>query len=234
MVDSPGDRSDDGGDNVNEHTLARPPRGVRSMPRVASACIPQPLPLLLLLLLLLISSFRCAARADGVGSVTIVTVASDTRDASALLASAPLAGIDIVVLGEGVAMPWPTGLRTKIILVRDFVRTSQLADEDLIVFVDAWDTMVLADSAATLIQAFRQAEEQTGRPIIFAPEEFCWPQDEESKGTLCAFFDSVAPPQYKRRYLNSGLCVDSPPTHTHTTTTHPTPARPHVLDHFHS
>ena len=106
-------------------------------------------------------------------------------------------------------MPWPTGLRTKIILVRDFVRTSQLADEDLIVFVDAWDTMVLADSAATLIQAFRQAEEQTGRPIIFAPEEFCWPQDEESKDTLCAFFDSVAPPQYKRRYLNSGLCVDS-------------------------
>jgi len=31
------------------------------------------------------------------------------------------------------------------------------------------------------------------------------PQDEESKDTMCAYFDSVAPPQFRRRYLNSGL-----------------------------
>jgi hypothetical protein len=166
--------------------------GVRLLPLLASLLLP----------LLLCAP---AQGTDPIGSVTVVTVASDTRDASALLASAPLAGIDIVVLGEGVAMPWPTGLRTKIILVQKFVETSQLADDDLIVFVDAWDTMVLADSAASLVENFRKAEEATGRPIIFAPEEFCWPQDEESKDTLCAYFDSVAPPQYKRRYLNSGL-----------------------------
>lgn len=142
---------------------------------------------------------------EPVGSVTVVTVASDARDASALLASAPLAGIDIVLLGEGIAMPWPNGLRMKIIMVQQFVKDSQLDDDDLIVFVDAWDTMVLADSAESLKAGFIQTEKATGRPIIFAPEEFCWPQDKESKDTMCAYFDSVAPPQFKRRYLNSGL-----------------------------
>jgi hypothetical protein len=164
-------------------------------------------PLLLQLLLQLLPLLCTSSHTPGgvIGSVTVVTVASDTRDAAALLASAPLAGIDIVVLGEGVPMPWPTGLRTKIILVQKFVEETQLGDDDLIVFVDAWDTMVLADSAESLVENYRKAEEATTRPIIFAPEEFCWPQDEESKGTLCAYFDSVAPPQHKRRYLNSGL-----------------------------
>jgi hypothetical protein len=43
-----------------------------------------------------------------VGSVKVVTVASDTRDVAALLASGRQNGVDIRVLGEGVPMPWPT------------------------------------------------------------------------------------------------------------------------------
>ena len=176
-----------------------------NQPALLAMELPRLLQWLLRLLPLVCGAASSYTPGGPIGSVTVVTVASDTRDAAALLASAPLAGIDIVVLGEGVAMPWPTGLRTKIVLVQQFVETTQLGDDDLIVFVDAWDTMVLADSPESLIENFRKAEEATSRPIIFAPEEFCWPQDEESKDTLCAYFDSVAPPQHKRRYLNSGL-----------------------------
>jgi len=50
--------------------------------------------------LLILANIAAAAGytpGESVGSVTVVTVASDAADASALLASAPLAGIDIVL-----------------------------------------------------------------------------------------------------------------------------------------
>ena len=167
-----------------------------------------------------------------VEGVHVVTVCSDDADASALIQSARLAGIDLIVLGVGIPMPWPTGLRTKIMLVKEFVDTASVGDNDLIVFVDAWDTMVLAESSDTLRQGFIAAEKKVGRPIIFAPEEYCYPQDKDTKDTLCAYFDKLAPDieafrlptppgasspfqrhagttgpwtTNKRRYLNSGL-----------------------------
>jgi hypothetical protein len=163
-------------------------------------------------LLYLVMAVDVAARASAVGptpedpSVTVITVASDTRDASALIRSAKLAGIEIIVLGQGVAMPWPNGLRKKIELVRSFVQACSLPDDAVLVFVDAWDTMVLADSGLQLLAHFEQVEKEVGRPIIFAPEEYCWPQDAETKDTRCAYMDSVAPVGVgRRRYLNSGM-----------------------------
>ena len=71
-------------------------------------------------------------------------------------------------------------LRSKIMLVKEFVDTASVGDNDLIVFVDAWDTMVLAESSDTLRQGFIAAEKKVERPIIFAPEEYCYPQDKVS------------------------------------------------------
>ena len=54
--------------------------------------------------------------------------------------------------------------------------------------------MVMTQSAETMRTGFQKVEEMVKRPIIFAPEEYCFPQDSETKDTLCAYFDKVAPP----------------------------------------
>jgi hypothetical protein len=196
-------------------------RGSYTHPSRGAGPLPAPSLLLVLLLLLLCGGGKGGGVAlaqvvpppPPVGSVKVVTVASDTRDAAALLASGRQNGVDIRVLGEGVPMPWPTGLRTKIMLMRDFVRSADAgaSGDDLLFFVDAWDTMVLAEGPEELKARYLRAESKITRPIIFAPEEYCYPSDEQTAQHpghvtgLCAHFDTVAPPGAKRRYLNSGL-----------------------------
>jgi hypothetical protein len=92
-------------------------RGSYTHPSRGAGPLPAPSLLLVLLLLLLCGGGKGGGVAlaqvvppppPPVGSVKVVTVASDTRDVAALLASGRQNGVDIRVLGEGVPMPWPT------------------------------------------------------------------------------------------------------------------------------
>jgi hypothetical protein len=97
--------------------------------------------------------------AGGLGSVApatprrlrVVTVASNLGDPRLVYAtsSAQHFGLEITVLGAGRKAWWPEGLGLKINLVREYAR-SLANDEDVILVIDAYDVVVLADASDIL------------------------------------------------------------------------------------
>ena len=81
----------------------------------------------------------------------VVTVASNLGDPRLVYAtsSAQHFGLEITVLGAGRKAWWPEGLGLKINLVREYAR-SLANDEDVILVIDAYDVVVLADASDIL------------------------------------------------------------------------------------
>ena len=109
--------------------------------------------------------------------VVVATVATSAADSRALLVSAHHAGVQTVVLGRGVTMKWPNNLRAKLVLLRDFLENSQdrLFENDILVFSDGYDTLILGPTEPAIIESFGRAEKALGRSIIVNAEGPCYP-----------------------------------------------------------
>jgi hypothetical protein len=117
-----------------------------------------------------------------------------------LQVSAEAHGLHPEILGYGEVAWWPDGLGTKINALRRFV-FGPLADQDIVVFLDAFDVMVFGGKDL-LVEKFVAMERQRNRSLFFNAEAACFPP-----------FDDICTPNYPQspheqwRYLNSGMII---------------------------
>jgi len=109
-------------------------------------------------------------------------------------------GLHPRILGYGDQAWWPEGLGAKINALRHFVR-SEITDEELVLFVDAFDVLVFA-GRAEIASRFEELERQQNRSLFFNAEKVCFPP-----------FDDICTEDYPEsefpqwRYLNSGAFI---------------------------
>lgn len=108
---------------------------------------------------------------------------------SQLLDSCNYRNIKIEVLGF--AKPF-RGLAQKLIFVQDYIQT--LPDDDVVMFVDGYDVLILND-IDTILQAFLDV----GHSFIISGERFCWPLTNR-----CHEFPSN---NSSFRFVNSGVYI---------------------------
>lgn len=125
----------------------------------------------------------------------VVTVATDESKATKLFDSAEKNGISITNIGKGVEwkgtdMSGPGGGQ-KINLMKSHLET--LPDEDLVLFVDGYDTFFSAP-VETIVDRYLE----DGAEVVFAAEKDCWPDD-----SLAEKFDLAEP----YPFLNSGCYI---------------------------
>eukprot|EP00927_Polykrikos_kofoidii_P029239 TRINITY_DN2531_c0_g1_i2.p1 TRINITY_DN2531_c0_g1~~TRINITY_DN2531_c0_g1_i2.p1 ORF type:complete len:427 (-),score=26.17 TRINITY_DN2531_c0_g1_i2:30-1202(-) len=149
--------------------------------------------------------------AVGTGSPTVPSAASEphlhmvtymnrmTPQFAFLQVSAEAHGLRPKILGYGEVAWWPDGLGAKLNALRKFV--FGLADQDIVIFVDALDVMVFAGTDV-LVDKFVALERQHNRSVFFNAEKSCFPS-----------FDDICVANYPKgvyeqwRYLNSGMIV---------------------------
>mmetsp|Transcript_50362 Transcript_50362/g.142793 ORF Transcript_50362/g.142793 Transcript_50362/m.142793 type:complete len:389 (-) Transcript_50362:80-1246(-) len=102
------------------------------------------------------------------------------------------------IIGLGVVAWWPDGLGIKINALRQFVRT-RVADDDILIFCDAFDVIVFGDEAE-IVDRFQELEESSNHSLFFNAEMVCYPD-------LQGVCDSATYPEapFQWRFLNSGL-----------------------------
>eukprot|EP00933_Yihiella_yeosuensis_P040274 TRINITY_DN3455_c0_g1_i2.p1 TRINITY_DN3455_c0_g1~~TRINITY_DN3455_c0_g1_i2.p1 ORF type:complete len:422 (-),score=54.62 TRINITY_DN3455_c0_g1_i2:68-1276(-) len=104
------------------------------------------------------------------------------------------------ILGYGEIAYWPDGLGVKINALRNYVH-EEVDDNELVLFVDAFDVMIFA-SKEEIISKFEELEESTKRSIFFNAEDLCFPAFSE----ICN--DKYPESPHKQwRYLNSGVLI---------------------------
>lgn len=102
------------------------------------------------------------------------------------------------IVGLGTEAWWPDGLGTKINALRGFVQ-SDMADNDILVFADAFDVLVFGDRDE-IVARFQELERRSNRSLVFNAEQVCFPDRE---GVCDASTYPRAP--HRWRFLNSGL-----------------------------
>ncbi|CAE8592815.1 unnamed protein product [Polarella glacialis] len=117
------------------------------------------------------------------------------------LASANLNIGPVSVLGFGEQASWGPELEKKINAARRFLFQLDAPEEDLVLMMDSYDTLVLGDSPG-ILSRFAALERRTGRQIFFSAETDC-------AGAFCQPMAEVAKQQFNVTtpwiYLNSGL-----------------------------
>jgi hypothetical protein len=150
-------------------------------------------------MLALVALALCIARVGsavvGGRSLRVVTVASNLGDPRLVYASASAQhfGLELTVLGAGRKAWWPEGLGLKINLVREYA-LSLANEEDVILVVDAYDAIVLAD-AAEILRRFDAFPKGT---TVFNGEQGCFPAH------FAALYPSDVSPWH---HLNSGAYI---------------------------
>ena len=132
--------------------------------------------------------------------LSVVAVASDPRpELTALLSSASAVGLEVQVLGLG--QPW-RGLGSKIRLLEGYLNGPGAgADDDLLLFIDAFDVFFLSP-AAQLLERYVGLASQG--PIVFGAETNCAP-DVGMELVYGDYHAARATPAGSRLlYLNSG------------------------------
>lgn len=136
----------------------------------------------------------------GMSHVTLVTYMNEVNNLFGFLqVTASAKGLYPKIIGYGDHCWWPDGLGAKINALRKFV--SEVPDDELVVFVDAFDVLVLAD-AEEISSKFAALERRHKKSLFFNAEKDCFPDFED----ICA---EGYPPSPHRRwaYLNSGVFV---------------------------
>jgi hypothetical protein len=107
-----------------------------------------------------------------------------------LMQSCRMHGIQLKVLGMN--LPWYGG-GTKLVHVRKYLNS--LPEQDIVLFVDAFDVLIIADKRMILEQFLKMK-----RPFIMAAEKNCWPlyacQNHEGPVSSSPF-----------KYINSGTYI---------------------------
>jgi hypothetical protein len=98
----------------------------------------------------------------------VCTVASkETKDLNNLLKSCCKNNIDLKILGLN--KPYFSH-SLKLFYVQEYLNT--LADDDILMFVDAYDVLIISEKNTILKKFF-----QMKTPLLFAAEKNCWPLD---------------------------------------------------------
>ncbi|CAJ1350535.1 unnamed protein product [Effrenium voratum] len=132
--------------------------------------------------------------------VVVVTYMNEIkRDYAYLQVSAEQHGLLPSIVGLGEVAWWPEGLGRKINALRGFLASARLTSEDLVLFADAFDTLILGD-AAKIRAGFERLERSSGKSIFFPAERTCYPPVAD----IC---DHYPRSPTTLRYLNSGLLI---------------------------
>ena len=141
--------------------------------------------------------------------IVIVTVATDISHFGYqnLKRSCDFFGYKLHTLGSGSAwtggdMAHSTGGGMKLVLMKAFLET--LADDQIVVFSDGYDTLFQL-SPRTLLNRFDQQQNEKVADVLFAGETHCWPDQ-----TLCDLYISYGNGEYNENsypFLNSGNYV---------------------------
>ena len=126
----------------------------------------------------------------------IFTVATDPNEAYKILNDER---VNVINLGEGVTwqggdMPNGPGGGQKILLMREAIK--DLPPEDVVLFVDGYDTFFAADADEILRRYYEFCTE-----IVFAAEVNCWPDKKLA--------DKFPASDTQQRFLNSGCYIGS-------------------------
>eukprot|EP00741_Cyanophora_paradoxa_P005379 tig00000881_g5217.t1 len=103
--------------------------------------------------------------------------------------------VQIVPLLLGKAIGHGRGFGHKLNLERDIVIAEDIHDDDVVMFVDAFDVIFAPTSAEEILAKFFE----TGCEVVFAAEYFCWPRPEMKER-----YPEVTTPY---RFINSGLYI---------------------------
>ena len=128
--------------------------------------------------------------------INVVTVASDTSKARALINSCKANNVKLEILGGG--QPWLGGDMTgpgggqKINYLYDYIQT--LPDTSIVLFVDGYD-VVIHEDLETIYERFISFN----CDVLFAAEKHIWPDK-----SLAPLFSE---PEVGYRYLNSGCFI---------------------------
>ncbi|KAF7256670.1 Procollagen-lysine, partial [Paragonimus skrjabini miyazakii] len=128
----------------------------------------------------------------------VLTVATEGNDAlERLLRSAHHNNFNVKVLGLGTT--WKGGDVSKFVgggqkvkLLREELKQFENDEEQLVLFVDAYD-VIFMDTKERLLEEYKQL----GFKVLFGAEGFCWPQEGLEK-----IYPMVKPDE--KRFLNSG------------------------------
>lgn len=143
----------------------------------------------LLLLSCLLYFSIVAAESHAPSKFHIVTCASrETKELQQLITSAQFHGMEVEVLGIGI--PY-AGNSRKFRSYLEYLDT--VPENDIILFVDAYDVLILADEK-TILETFHQMN----APFVISVETYCWPP-ELAKRYLSS------PTLFK--YINSGVYI---------------------------
>lgn len=115
-------------------------------------------------------SLPCEAKNRELHIITVAT--KNTQGLQQLRDSCDENGLDLTVLGMGMVYP---GNGLKLILIDEFLKT--VHKNDIVLFVDAYDVLILADEKTILKKFYAK-----NTPVIVSAETFCYPlllRDEE-------------------------------------------------------
>ena len=114
-----------------------------------------------------------------------------------LLFSCAQEGLDLTVLGFNKA--GQKGLGYKLLTTLDYLKT--LEDDEVVLFVDAFDVIV-SNNASVFLHNFQRLQS----PLVFSAEKGCWPYLDGRKGGegLCLYYYPDKPSTTIYRFVNTG------------------------------
>jgi hypothetical protein len=146
--------------------------------------------------------------------ITYATLESAHMKAVMMLHSAGAHGLYPTILGVGEVGSWPEGLWQKIPFVLDFI-TEHTADEDVVLFVDAYDVLFTGPHTPNGTEYKRgilESFDAIGADIVFNAERVC-AYGPVLSPKLCPVFDAEAALRVDQKgasvfkYLNSGAWI---------------------------
>lgn len=148
---------------------------------------------------LLVLALACMTAADDTISndkLKVLAVATyESESLERYIRTGKVNNLNVKILGLG--QPWTGGDMSqpggavKIRLLREELQTGDYKDDDVILFTDSYDVMLIAPAEEILTQF-----QLSGAKILFSAEPFCWPDE-----SLAEQYPVV---QRGKRFLNSG------------------------------
>jgi hypothetical protein len=127
--------------------------------------------------------------------ISVVTVATDESKASALINSSecPVINLGKEVVWEGGNMSFPGGGH-KVNLFRDYLASDTLLDNQIVIFLDGYDTSIFS-AMEDIVQRYLDFKKE----VVFAAEINCWPDR--------SIAHRFSMPENGVPYLNSGCII---------------------------
>lgn len=156
---------------------------------------------------LLLLTWRSVASTDSMADdstrLHVVTFMNNPdRHYAYLQVTAEAHGLYPVIIGYGQEAWWPDGLGAKINALRSYL-FSQVNDQDVLLFVDAFDVLVFGDKKE-ILDRFSMIERKSNRSLVFNAEQYCFPRDVSGGEGVCDP-DKYPPAPFRWRHLNSGV-----------------------------